>query len=624
MTQGAGTRLRKTAGAAAAVTGLMLSAGTLAASPAWAVPTLTPLIFLTEKPAVQQLGDVVGIEYTIENPNASGTGNALSGVRFTDTLPAGLQFQPGTLATACGAGVAAHLGRLSASGITLAADTSCAIEIDAVTTAGGAQANSVTVTSDQGPGNTATATVDVIAPLSFAQNISPTWIPPGISARLSFAIGNSDDTARKAVGFADPLPSGLRVASPNHLTGSCGDGTISAAAGGSTISLTGATLGSARNCSFSVTVTGTSIGARQNTAGPISSKEGGQRSNPSWFVRGGAGIDPANGRVYRANSGSGTIACASLDAAGTGVTSTCRRSPSISRKASPSTSPAGGGHGADPGVPRAAQVAVRHEAPAVSGGPTTGSVLRCGTGSWAADQLGAFLYQSPQSFSYGWSRNGTVIAGAAKSSLTARLAGCYRCTVTASNGAGSASQQSSARPAEAAPASAGDRGRGGARGRRGRRRAGRRESPQGRPDPAGQAARTVQVGHRGRPASSRQPQGRGVLREQGPAKNVQAAVYGSTNGRGIAVGGGGICGTCEAKSPAAVRANLAKFGYAKVASYPGGPKGGTVACGTEAGLIRCTWVDSGTAGDIVFAGGFASGVADAAAKTNQIRAVIEH
>lgn len=55
-----------------------------------------------------------------------------------------------------------------------------------------------------------------------------------------------------------------------------------------------------------------------------------------------------------------------------------------------------------------------------------------------------------------------------------------------------------------------------------------------------------------------------------------------------------------------------------------GPKGGNVACGTEAGLIRCTWVDSGTAGDIVFAGGFASGVADAAAKTNQIRAVIEH
>ena len=245
MTQGAGTRLRKTAGAAAAVTGLMLSAGTLAASPAWAVPTLTPLIFLTEKPAVQQLGDVVGIEYTIENPNASGTGNALSGVRFTDTLPAGLQFQPGTLATACGAGVAAHPG-------------------------------------------------------------------PAVRER-DHARRRHQLRHRDRRGHDDPLPSGLRVASPNHLTGSCGDGTISAAAGGSTISLTGATLGSARNCSFSVTVTGTSIGARQNTAGPISSKEGGQRSNPSWFVRGGAGIDPANGRVYRANSGSGTIACASLD-----------------------------------------------------------------------------------------------------------------------------------------------------------------------------------------------------------------------------------------------------------------------------------------------------------------------
>ncbi|HEX9064499.1 MAG TPA: hypothetical protein VF843_05290 [Streptosporangiaceae bacterium] len=111
---------------------------------------------------------------------------------------------------------------------------------------------------------------------------------------------------------------------------------------------------------------------------------------------------------------------------------------------------------------------------------------------------------------------------------------------------------------------------------------------------------------------------------KGRLKNVQAAVYGSPSGTGIAVSGGGICGTCEAKSPAVVRGNLTSSGYAGATSFPGGSKGGTVACGTKGGLIRCTWVDKGTAGDILFAGSSASGLADAAAKTNQIRTVIEH
>lgn len=114
----------------------------------------------------------------------------------------------------------------------------------------------------------------------------------------------------------------------------------------------------------------------------------------------------------------------------------------------------------------------------------------------------------------------------------------------------------------------------------------------------------------------------------GKLTGVVAAVYGSPAGAWLAISGGGICGTCSAKSAAAVRSNLAAAGYADATSFPAGPKGGALACGSQASqgstVIRCTWVDGGTAGDMLFSGGAASGLDDAAAKTNQARTATEH
>jgi hypothetical protein len=114
----------------------------------------------------------------------------------------------------------------------------------------------------------------------------------------------------------------------------------------------------------------------------------------------------------------------------------------------------------------------------------------------------------------------------------------------------------------------------------------------------------------------------------GRLKNVKAGVYGSPSAAWFAIAGGGICGTCFAKSPSALESGLTNSGYTNVRSYPAGPKGGSLACGLKSAnattLLHCTWVDKTTAGDILFAGGAASDLADAAAKTNQVRAVIEH
>ncbi|WP_442930851.1 DUF7933 domain-containing protein [Micromonospora sp. NBC_00421] len=78
------------------------------------------------------------------------------------------------------------------------------------------------------------------------------------------------------------------MATPNGLTGACGGGTISATAGGGSISLTGATSPAGGNCTLSVNVTGTTSGTKVNTSGPVDSTESGPGAPPrqdSWSVK---------------------------------------------------------------------------------------------------------------------------------------------------------------------------------------------------------------------------------------------------------------------------------------------------------------------------------------------------
>jgi hypothetical protein len=81
--------------------------------------------------------------------------------------------------------------------------------------------------------------------------------------------------------------------------------------------------------------------------------------------------------------------------------------------------------------------------PGISGGGTTPSTLSCTPGSWAPDLVGELLYRAPASFSYAWTVNGAPV-GSNSATIGAGSPGDYRCTVTASNFAGSSSQTSGA------------------------------------------------------------------------------------------------------------------------------------------------------------------------------------
>ena len=171
---------------------------------------------------------------------------------------------------------------------------------------------------------------------------------------------------------------------------------------------------------------------------------GGDLSTAGASVKGpvGVAVDAAAGRIYWANGGGNgagsptsaqKISWAKLDGSGGGDLKTTGATVQNASFPVLVESPRGAG------------------APAVTGGSVPGAVLSCGSASWAGDLPGAFLYRAPQSLAHQWSLGGTDIVGATGSSLTASVAGDYRCRVTASNTAGTAAQTSAAHTVSASP-----------------------------------------------------------------------------------------------------------------------------------------------------------------------------
>ncbi len=104
------------------------------------------------------------LTFTLTNPNAI---TSLTGVAFTDSLPAGLVVAtPNNLTSTCGGTATASAGASSASlsGATLAAGVSCTLAVNVTGTTPGDMHNSVQVNSSNGGiGNTSNATVTVMA-----------------------------------------------------------------------------------------------------------------------------------------------------------------------------------------------------------------------------------------------------------------------------------------------------------------------------------------------------------------------------------------------------------------------------------------------------------------------------
>ena len=142
-------------------------------------------------------------------------------------------------------------------------------------------AGSPTLTGSAGTAS-ATQTETVVAPPAISKAFGASTIAVNGTTSLTFTITNpaANTVAESGVAFSDSFPAGLVVANPNGLSNTCG-GTPSAAAGATTVGLTGGTVAISSTCTLSVNVTGTTSGVKDNTTGAVSSTNGGTGNTAS-------------------------------------------------------------------------------------------------------------------------------------------------------------------------------------------------------------------------------------------------------------------------------------------------------------------------------------------------------
>src|SRR5207302_939644 len=241
-----------------------------------------PVIIKAFGAASIPLNGSTSLTFTIQNNSTTTT---LTGVGFSDTLPAGLVIStPNGLVGSCGGGtITATQGTnvISLSGASIAASSSCTFAVNVTGIAAGLQNNTTgNVTSTEGgTGGTASASVNVEAPPSIAKVFNPNTIALNATTSLTFTITNpaANVDALTGVAFTDTLPTGLTVANASATV--CGGTLTTTAPTG--ISLTGASIAVNSQCQFSVTVTGAASGQYTNTTGNVTSTNGGTGNTAS-------------------------------------------------------------------------------------------------------------------------------------------------------------------------------------------------------------------------------------------------------------------------------------------------------------------------------------------------------
>ena len=108
---------------------------------------------------------------------------------------------------------------------------------------------------------------------SFVQSFSPSTIGPGSVSTLQLTIANGTGAPVTDLAFTDNLPAGVTIATPSGAVSTC-LGTLTAADGGSTITLTDGAVAALGSCTIEVSVIGASAGTFTNTTGDLTSSAG--------------------------------------------------------------------------------------------------------------------------------------------------------------------------------------------------------------------------------------------------------------------------------------------------------------------------------------------------------------
>ncbi|WP_160973681.1 autotransporter outer membrane beta-barrel domain-containing protein [Thalassovita mangrovi] len=227
---------------------------------------------------IVQGGETV-LSFTIDNTGAL---VAAENLAFTDIFPAGMTIAatPGLSTTCTGTTITADAAtdRIVMTAGSVAAETSCTVEVS-VTTATAGTANNVSgdLTSSLGNSGPASASLGVREPGApdFTKVFAPDSIAQGGVSTLTFTIDNSASPLDATdLDFSDSFPAGLTVAAEPNAETTCSGGTLTAAAGADTVSYSGGTAAGLGSCTVTVDVTSTTVGDADNTTGDLTSSLG--------------------------------------------------------------------------------------------------------------------------------------------------------------------------------------------------------------------------------------------------------------------------------------------------------------------------------------------------------------
>jgi len=261
------------------VTGV-LSSSSGSSAPASANLTVTPApvpgFSKSFNPDSLPLGDISELTLIIDN---SGPLLDATGLNFSDPLPAGMLIAtPSAANNGCGGTLTAPDGGASVqlSGGMVAAGATCQIRVNVTTTAVGALVNTTSALSSSlgsSPATTATLTVR-IAP-GFSKSFAPNPVAAGGISQLTFSIDNGAETvSADGLNFNDPLPSGMRIATPANAASNCSGGTLSAPDDGTQIEFAGGSVAAGATCTVTVDIAGEQPGAWLNTTSSLDSTLG--------------------------------------------------------------------------------------------------------------------------------------------------------------------------------------------------------------------------------------------------------------------------------------------------------------------------------------------------------------
>src|SRR5215213_1631080 len=239
------------------------------------------------------LGGSFNWTLTVNNPGLALATFADTNVILSDILPGAAAYYPqGVLTVTNGTTPPTGTINCSITGVFLSCDAngtvtlpvgaSFSIAFPVTSTSSGSLANTATVDPNDNVleindgNNTDLNTVAVIAPPSIAKTFGTSAVVLNGSTTITFTITNpvGNPVALTGIGFTDTYPTGLQNAAVPNASTTCAGGTVTAAANGSSISLSGATIAINNICTVTVTITGTTTGTKTNSV-TVSSLNGG-------------------------------------------------------------------------------------------------------------------------------------------------------------------------------------------------------------------------------------------------------------------------------------------------------------------------------------------------------------